>query len=311
MIKRAVAVGINDYSALDPTGSSNLTSCGADADSMMDLLISAFGFDPSESVKLTDGSADSETIQAAVLDMLQNSEPEDVACFYYSGHGSRIAATNGKGDSDKFFEAIIPASGAVITDQDLFRIADFLEPSVVNFTVILDSCFSGGMDQETDGSFKAKSPLLSPEFLQQMLDTLRTLIPCGILIPEDSDVCDGNALDVSVNGGVCSVEEDPDKIFIDLAKTNLIAGCKFDELSWEIGGHGLMTQAFVNIVNASDFQITNSDLLDQLRRSVANDFNTFIAPSLSAGLVQNQTPQLRGQRSRMNDIFLRGFIQSE
>ena len=62
MSKRAVVVGINDYSQLDPSGNSNLSCCVADAGSMTDLLISAFGFDSSESVKLTDQSASSANI---------------------------------------------------------------------------------------------------------------------------------------------------------------------------------------------------------------------------------------------------------
>jgi|SRR5580765_2489286 len=102
----------------------------------------------------------------------------------------------------------------------------------------------------------------------------------------------------------------PDKVFIDEAKTTLIAGCKFDELSWETGGHGLLTKAFLNIVNASNFQITYSELLDQLRATVTSDFSSLIAPSITSDLPQSQTPQLRGERNRMNQGFLQGFIDS-
>ncbi len=47
-----------------------------------------------------------------------------------------------------------------------------------------------------------------------------------------------------------------------LGENYAIAGCKFDELSWETGGHGLLTKAFLDIVNASDFQICYDDLLN-------------------------------------------------
>ena len=151
---------------------------------MMDLLVSAFLFDAGESVLLTDSSASSESIASALKEMLNKSEAGDVACFYYSGHGSRTVADSSQADCDKFYESIIPASGPAITDRDLFNIADMLQPSFVDFTAILDSCHSGGMDQETDAVVKCKSPILPNDLLQQMVNFLRTLVPCGILIPK-------------------------------------------------------------------------------------------------------------------------------
>ena len=310
MMKRALVVGINDYSGFDPSGKSNLSCCVSDANSMMDLLVSAFLFDAGESVLLTDSSASSESIASALKEMLNKSEAGDVACFYYSGHGSRTAADSSQADCDKFYESIIPVSGPAITDRDLFNIADMLQPSFVEFTAILDSCHSGGMDQETDAVVKCKSPILPNDLLQQMVNFLRTLVPCGILIPTDSDACDGNVTSVSDSGGVASAEEDPDRAFIDQAKTTLVAGCRFNELSWETGGHGLLTKAFLNTVNASNFQITYNELLDQLRTSVTTDFTALIAPTLSSSLPQSQTPQLRGQRNRMDQGFLQGFVDS-
>jgi hypothetical protein len=66
----------------------------------------------------------------------------------------------------------------------------------------------------------------------------------------------------------------------------------------------------LNTVNASNFQTTYSDLLDKLRASVTNDFNSLIAPSISSDVPQSQTPQLRGQRNRMDQGFLHGFVDS-
>jgi hypothetical protein len=167
------------------------------------------------------------------------------------------------------------------------------------------------MDQETDALLKCKSPVLPEEVLRQMVDFLRTLIPCGILIPSDSDVCSGNVSNASTNDGRLEVDEDPDKVFVEQAKTTLIAGCSFSELSWETGGRGLLTKAFLDTVNASNFEISYMDLLDKLRANVNSNFNHLIRPSLSASDPQSQTPQLRGQRSRMDQGFLDGFIESE
>jgi len=107
------------------------------------------------------------------------------------------------------------------------------------------------------------------------------------------------------------LEEDPDKVFIDQAKTTLIAGCRFSELSWETAGHGLLTKAFLDLVNSSNFEISNIALLDELRSRVQEDFEALIAPSLTVTDPQAQTPQLRGQMSRMEELFFQGFITSE
>jgi hypothetical protein len=311
MSKRVVAVGINDYTSLDPTGDSNLGSCVADAESMFDLFVSAFGFDESESVAIKDRNASSGRILAALRDMLAKSVPGDVACFYYSGHGSRTPADPSRADCDLFYESIIPASGRQITDRDLLQLAAYLEPSTVNFTVILDSCHSGGMDQETDSPFKCKSPKLAPDLLERLVNYLTTLIPCGILLPLSSGACDNNVSEVSDANGRVSLSEDPDKVLLEEAKTTLIAGCKFDELSWELGGHGLLTQAFLDTINASDFQISYGDLLDQLRGSVQRRFASSILPGIRPSDPRNQTPQLRGQSNRMQDPFLAEFIISK
>lgn len=312
MTKRFVAVGINDYSILDSTARSNLSSCVADATSMAGLLVSAFGFDPGMSISLTDRQASSSNIKSAIRSMLSQSAPGDVACFFYSGHGARTPAAPSRGDCDAFYESIIPASGDPILDRDLFALADALQPSAINFTVILDSCHSGGMDQETDRRFKCKSPILSQDLLLRMERYLRTLIPCGILISPTSLACvDNVTLLPTAVAGHPGIEEDPDKVFVEEAKTTLIAGCGFDELSWEIAGHGLLTNAILDLVDAGDFEINHIDLLDRLRTKVGNTFAHVILPHLSSGEPRRQTPQLRGQKSRMEENFLQGFTGSE
>jgi hypothetical protein len=311
MTKRYVVVGINDYSGLDPSGKSNLGSCVSDADSIVRLLNDSFGFDSGESEELKNKQATSAAIQTALRRMLVQSAAGDVACFYYSGHGSRVAAALGQADCDKFYESIIPASGEILTDRDLYKIANTLKPSEVNFTVILDSCHSGGMDQETDVPFKCKSPAVVDASLPDNGNRSLTLVPCGICIPSDSDACADNVTTApTARAGHPALEEDLDKVLVDQAKTTLIAGCKFDELSWETAGHGLLTKAFLDIVDASNFQINYTDLLDHLKTRVQNDFNALILPSISSSTPRSQTPQLRGQTTRMSEQFLDGFIHS-
>lgn len=310
MTKRALVVGINDYSGLFGNNNNNLSSCVADANSMQQLLIDSFGFDSSAITLLTDGAAGSAAITSALQNMVANSAAGDVVCFYYSGHGSRVSGDSDRADCDKYYEAIIPASGPTITDRDLYNIANTLAQSVVNFTVILDSCHSGGMDQETDAVSKCRSIQYPSDLPGTLAQYMASLIPCGICIAPDAQVCDGNVSNVTNNNGRISMAEDADKVFVPLAKTTLLAGCRFDELSWETDGHGLLTKAFLDVVNASNFQVNHTSMLDKLRANVADSFATRIRPGLGKDDPKSQTPQLRGQQNRMGEEFLGAWADS-
>lgn len=308
MAKRAVVVGINDYSVLDPTGRTNLGSCVNDANEIAHMLIDAFGFDPSQVYCYTNRAASSSNIMRALAYVLQQSEAGDVVCFYYSGHGGRWPANrNQAGDVDKYYEAIVPASGAPITDFDIFRLADSLQPSFVNFNVILDSCHSGGM-HDVDSILKARSIRYGRELIDAIIRAMRTLIPCGVCIPPNSTVMANNVNNVeATSDGRIDLDEDPNKTLVQFSKSTLLAGCKYSELSWEVGGaggapgHGLLTQSMLELVNASNFSITYHDLLTELQSRVSQKITSLIVPHHPG---TTQTPQLMGQMNRMEEGFL-------
>ena len=143
MTNRAVVIGINDYSqqtSLPPGWTiGNLNFCVADAQAMSNLLVESFGFDPGLTF-LTDTAASRDSIIQAAQSMLSISAPGDVACVAYSEHGGRFPAD--PSNPDRYYEAIIPASGSPITDLDIHNLASMLDQSTVNFTLILDSCNS-------------------------------------------------------------------------------------------------------------------------------------------------------------------------
>jgi uncharacterized caspase-like protein len=300
MIKRAVVVGINDYTVLDPTGQSNLNYCVRDAQAMYWMLIDAFGFDPSNVYYYADAAASRTNILRALRYITTTAEAGDVGCFYYSGHGARVQDPNSPGT---FYEAICPYSGNFISDFEMYQIADNLEPSVLNFTIILDSCHSGGMGDAAPQGAKAKSLPYAPGLVNAMMQLMNTLVPCGICLPHDQiATLLNNVRNVSANGsGSIDLDEDPDKTLIRFAKSTLIAGCQFNEFSWENAtlGHGLLTQSFLDLVNQSNFQITYDSLLDELRSRVS-------AYASQMGVAQH--PQLRGQQNRMEEGFLDQWI---
>ncbi len=325
MTKRAVIAGINNYSVVDPSGQSNLGACARDAHSMYHLLVEAFGFDPNQTWIYTDLQASRDNILSALRYAITASQPGDVVCFYYSGHGARRPASAGRADCEKFYEMIVPASGAAISDQTLFRLAQDLPQSVVNFTAILDACHSGGMDQATDAGSKCRNLVLrgieQADLFQREVRYMRTLVPCGIGIPREATVCDNNVSGVSVGANHINLREDPNKQFIDLAKMSLISACRANELSWETTstGHGLMTQAFLDVVNQSNPSLSYGDMLDRVGARVADSFNRLILPGNQAynqahpqtPKPVSQVPQLRGQRNRMSEGFLQAWTQSK
>ena len=292
MTSRAVIVGINDYSqqqSLPPGWSvGNLSGCVNDAQSMRDLLTNSFGFQVTSF--LTDTAATRDAIIQAVQSILSASGPGDVASLVYSGHGARFPAD--ASSPSRYYECIIPASGSPITDLDIFKLADTLDQSVVNFTLILDSCYSGGIHEGTpDSTITVRSADYSPDYVQTCVANMSTIIPCGVLLPPGSGDMDGNVSNVvgQGNGVVCSVDDN--KSFVPLSKSTVVAACRYDETAAD-GPHGALTQGLLDVINQSAPAVTYSALIDQLRDDMQNNQGV------------SQMPTLLGQENRMTESFL-------
>ncbi|WP_127588329.1 caspase family protein [Paenibacillus koleovorans] len=289
MTKRAVVVGVNDYSV---QGFTNLRGCVRDAQAMYHLLVDAFLFDPSQVWLYTDNRATSSNIRQAIRYMLSISEPGDVACLYYAGHGGLHPVAGGGGAS---YQTIIPYSGTFITDWDLAMAAEALEPSRVNFTIILDSCHSGGMHEETEHPGAIRSIRYATEFIQSLIATLKKVIPFGVTVPGPQAYSNNVTQVAQAGNGLLSMSEDPNQLFVQLAKSTLFAACRWNEYAGETPDHGYFTQAFLDLVNQSNFTVTHRAFHQQLVDKV----HQLAGP--------NQSPQLRGQQNRMDEDFLLGW----
>lgn len=299
MAKRALIVGINNYSILDPTGRSNLNYCVGDARSIYHLLHDDFEFN--QIWYLENLKASRSKILQILNYLVRISEAGDTICFYFSGHGARLRANLSQLDCDKYYEALVPASGAWITDKDLQRITEPLYPDAVNFTVITDACHSGGL-HEGDASMKCRSPLFEDNLLDTIVQFLSTLIPCGICLEDESSV-QKNVSNVSNSNGHIDLDPDPNLTFLAATKSTLLSACHFNELSWETQsmGHGLFTKAMLEILPQST---SYENLVMQLQGKVREKITSLINPSRPN---VSQTPQLFGQRNRMSEIFLDGW----
>lgn len=131
-----------------------LQGCINDVAAMRDALVARFGFAPADVTVLTDdrGSPVLPTganIKRALADMVARAAPGDVLFFHYSGHGTLVPPVKGRrhghGECD---EAIVPCDFNLITDVDFRRLVDRV-PRGASFTMVSDSCHSGGLIDKT------------------------------------------------------------------------------------------------------------------------------------------------------------------
>jgi hypothetical protein len=131
--KLALLVGINQYAdqVCDCTplrGSSALTGCLTDIALQRELLISRFGFHPSDIITLTDQQATREAIETAFLTHLtEQARSGDVVVFHFSGLGSRIKLADGSG---KLRSSLVPVDGDLPTEENPI-LNDILEDTLV------------------------------------------------------------------------------------------------------------------------------------------------------------------------------------
>ncbi|CAL4894226.1 unnamed protein product [Urochloa decumbens] len=145
--KRAVLVGIN-Y----PGTKAELKGCHNDVARMRRSLLERFGFDePGIRVLVDDGSGPQPTganIRRELARLVGDARPGDLLFFHYSGHGTRLPAETGQDDDTGYDECIVPCDMNLITDQDFTELVQKV-PQGCLFTIVSDSCHSGGLLDKT------------------------------------------------------------------------------------------------------------------------------------------------------------------
>jgi hypothetical protein len=169
--KRAVLIGINDYTASSlpaPATTAppdrdweDLQGAVTDVGVLRDLLIFRYGFAPANIVTLTNQQA----TRAAILDALErnlvtSSKKDDVTFFYYSGHGSQVENLCSD-EPDHMDESIVPADSrlgaADIRDKELRRLFNGILNNGARLTVVFDSCHSGSGARGFDAALRPRS----------------------------------------------------------------------------------------------------------------------------------------------------------
>ncbi|ARR75015.1 putative viral metacaspase 1 [Mimivirus AB-566-O17] len=147
-MKKAVLVGIN-YSN---DNSARLNGCIQDTQNVRDILISKFGYKPSDITMINDFTETKPTkdnIIRACFEMIQGQANNDVDQFFfqYSGHGAQVPDRD-RDESDNKDEVIVPIdykTEGLISDDLLFNLLVKPLKSHQKLTCLIDACNSGTM----------------------------------------------------------------------------------------------------------------------------------------------------------------------
>jgi hypothetical protein len=139
--KLALLVGIDHYEAVKDK--KNLEVCNG-IPLMRQTLISK-GFPEANILVLTDAQASRQGIRNAIRSHLGQAKAGDMVMFHFTGHGVQIPDDN-KDEIDKLDEAIVPADGNLMRDDELSELFGEIRrragPSG-QVLVVLDACHSG------------------------------------------------------------------------------------------------------------------------------------------------------------------------
>lgn len=196
MTKKALLVGINDYSPVG-AGGPDLRGCVNDVKDLAHSL-NALGIIPASPRTmriLTDRRATRAAILEGLKWLVKGAKKGDTLVFHYSGHGSQVTDVSGD-EIDGKDETICPhdyASAGMIKDDDFHSIFKGVAPGA-NLDVILDSCHSGtgtrelgaiaAATEEQQVTYRFIEPPLDYGFF---LDSDPTIPSRGILKPQSGE----------------------------------------------------------------------------------------------------------------------------
>ena len=150
--QRALIIGAGDYQVLD----ADLIGIDADMEMMMEVALH-LGFADDEIRVLHDEDATYANIESAMTTWVREGVTEEDNVFiYFSGHGSRVADTNGD-EEDGIDEIFLPTDayirrnrqpneprfGNVVFDDQIATWLDAIPTA--QLIVLIDSCYSGSI----------------------------------------------------------------------------------------------------------------------------------------------------------------------
>lgn len=239
MSKRAVLIGINAYQDPDV---SDLAGCVNDIELVTEVLTTHHGFDERDITRLVDPDNTRARIFAALDDLVDATEDDDVALVYYSGHGSQAPDENGD-EADGYDETLVPCDSGRsdefpvrdIVDDELNSYVMALASRTEHATFVFDSCHSGSVD-------RAALPRVG-----EKVTTVRAIIPADDP-PEGERRIRPEAAGASGERGATGI--------LERGRYVLIAGCRDDQTSKETmfdgRRHGALTFFLMQAVGSGE-----------------------------------------------------------
>lgn len=273
----ALIVGINNYVYVGKLG-----GCVNDAKNVLDYLETAtqggeFELKP---LLLTDEKATKQNITDGFLKHLCLAEKDDVALFYFSGHGAQEKADDawlkhehdGKLETRVCVDSRSPEGIPDLADKEVRYLLAKVAAKNPHIITISDSCHSGS---NTRPSNQKKRRLPDPEELfgatEEEKSRLTSVGPKRNweqflfheeITPEMVQNADSLSKIIPLGGHVA------------------MSACRDKELAYEIGGSGIFTSLFLDVLKRSSGKISYLNLHTRLRNTIKGRYKQ--SPELEA-----------------------------
>lgn len=241
---------------------------------------------------LTDEAATKDAIVAGFQNHLAKAGPDDVALFYYSGHGTQEDADRElwRFESDAKLETLVCYDGIIeengeesfnlLADKELRYLLHGVSKNNPHIVAIFDCCHSGG---NTRNHFVSEAS-------EQVSE--RRFIPAARL----SRACPQRDWSQFVFAEAVNPEDLKSKLLGEVIPEGehvQLAACSSDQSAFEVNGGGVFTSNLLKVLERSDGAVTYYDLRSRLRHFIKNQYK--------------QTPQIYAQ-GRDTDPLFRGFL---
>lgn len=275
--KWALLIGINSYPALPD--SPRLGGCVNDVALLAEILQRHYGFAEDQVVSLRDDEATRAAILSGLDDLLARVGPGDTVVVHYSGLGTRVLDPEAPAGS---LPALVPADsvrgggpGLDISTADLYERVLPLAERAANLAIILDTCHASTLTRDAFGASHRWLEL--DEHQRQRWETWR-------LTPEDRRRL---------------YEEPGPSGWLPLSSRYvLIAACRADESSYELGG--TLTEQGEPTLHGALTYFLGRELVRAERGATYRDIFEQASPSVTVAYPR-QHPQLEGSGER--DVF--------
>ncbi len=268
---KALLIGINQYG-----GEANLQGCENDVALMKQVLQEQCDSEVQLKIKtLLNGEANRQNTINTFQRFFSDLEDGDQALFYFSGHGSRMPAPKefwySDHEDDKYLETFVLSDsrhpgGCDLADKELsYLIWTITQVKKVFFTIIADSCYSGGISRGPEANVRHRPDFNQNRAWNEFL-------------------------------GWKNYKFENGKAFVPSGNRIVIAACKADEVSVEYmierKINGVFTYSLAKVLKQSKGRLTYEELVSRVQSKVY-------------GLTYNQHPQVDTSDSKQSHtIFL-------